>query len=132
MTAPTPTPKQTEIVESNIELPPEVHLETSTGRQRLDSWYSATSRRSAYFSTAGSSYQSTADSAAGDATYRADKPRMYGPASQLPCLTAPLPTEWTKIDGRFVMVIIIISYNLFRVYFYVTNIILQLLLHKQL
>ncbi|XP_066147813.1 sphingosine kinase 1-like isoform X2 [Euwallacea fornicatus] len=30
--------------------------------------------------------------------------RMYGPASQLPSLTASLPSGWQCIDGRFVMV----------------------------
>lgn len=87
-----------------IELPSEVTLETqANGRQRLDSWYSAASRRSAYFSTNGSSYQSTADSTlGGDST--GDKPRMYGPASQLPCLTTSLPSNWVRLDGRFVMV----------------------------
>lgn len=85
-------------VENDVELPPEVHLETDSGRQRLDSWYSAASRRSTYFSTTGSSYQSTADSG----TSR--QSRMFGPASQLPCLTAPLPPNWTQTTGRFVMV----------------------------
>lgn len=90
----------------NIELPPEVTLETqtNTGRQRLDSWYSAASRRSAYFSTTGSSYQSTADSALGGGDDASDRPRMYGPASQLPCLTTTLPPSWTTIEGGFVMV----------------------------
>lgn len=29
---------------------------------------------------------------------------MYGPASQLPCLTAPLPSNWKCMSGRFIMV----------------------------
>ncbi|KAF5279753.1 hypothetical protein FQA39_LY05443 [Lamprigera yunnana] len=50
-------------ISTNFELPSEVHLETTNGgRQRLDSWYSAASRRSTYFSTTGSSYQSTTES----------------------------------------------------------------------
>lgn len=87
----------------NIELPSEVTLETQVGRQRLDSWYSAASRRSAYFSATGSSYQSTTDSGAGDGVDK-EKPRMYGPASQLPCLTTPLPSTWKCIEGKFIMV----------------------------
>lgn len=96
-------------VGSNLDLPAEVHLETQTGRQRVDSWYSATSRRSAYFSATGSSYQSTTESSAGgggtETQCRYEKPNMYGPASQLPCLTsATLPPSWKCISGRFVMV----------------------------
>ncbi|KAL1516968.1 hypothetical protein ABEB36_000794 [Hypothenemus hampei] len=92
---------------STLDLPTEVHLETQQGRQRLDSWYSAHSRRSTYFSTGGSSYQSTTDSGLGDGdncTIRNRTRRMFGPASQLPSLTAPLPVEWKCIEGRFVMV----------------------------
>lgn len=89
-------------VSSNLDLPQEVHLETETGRPRVDSWYSANSKRSAYFSATGSSYQSTADS--GDVRNNGEKPRVYGPASQLPCLTAPLPETWKCIDGRFIMI----------------------------
>lgn len=103
-TAPLVTASPVTITENNIELPAEVHLETDFGRQRLDSWYSAASRRSAYFSTTGSSYQSTADSAAGDVGDTSQRPRMYGPASQLPCLTAPLPADWTCLRGKFIMV----------------------------
>ncbi|CAH0546239.1 unnamed protein product [Brassicogethes aeneus] len=88
---------------SNLDLPTEVHLETDAGRPRVDSWYSANSKKSAYFSATGSSYQSTADS--GEHRPNADeKPRMFGPASQLPCLTAPLPASWKCISGGFIMV----------------------------
>ncbi|XP_066260210.1 sphingosine kinase 1-like isoform X1 [Euwallacea similis] len=86
-----------------LDLPPVVHLETEEGRPRVDSWYSARSRRSAYFSTGGSSYQSTTDSGLGDNVDSTNR-RMYGPASQLPSLTASLPSGWQCIDGRFVMV----------------------------
>nr|XP_023018874.1 sphingosine kinase 2-like [Leptinotarsa decemlineata]XP_023018876.1 sphingosine kinase 2-like [Leptinotarsa decemlineata] len=89
---------------SNLDLPAEVNLETQTGRPRVDSWYSANSRKSAYFSTTCSSYQSTSDSAAGDVPAATEKPRMYGPAPQIPCLPAPLPSTWKCISGRFVMV----------------------------
>ncbi|KAI4471937.1 sphingosine kinase [Holotrichia oblita] len=86
---------------STLDLPTEVTLETQEGRQRLDSWYSAASKRSAYFSATGSSYQSTADSSDEDSQ---GKCRMYGPASQLPCLTASLPSNWVCLEGKFVMV----------------------------
>lgn len=56
-------------VDNKFELPPEVHLETESGRQRLDSWYSAASKRSAYFSTTGSSYQSTTESSGGKKSF---------------------------------------------------------------
>ncbi|XP_072378105.1 sphingosine kinase 1-like [Diabrotica undecimpunctata] len=94
------------IVGSNVDLPSEVNLETKAGRPRVDSWYSANSRRSAYFSATGSSYQSTADSAGavGASPNPAERPRMYGPASQIPAVLAPLPTKWECISGRFVMV----------------------------
>lgn len=72
-------------------------------RQRLDSWYSATSKRSAYFSATGSSYQSVVESGAGD-HHGSHKVHMYGPASQLPALTAPVPANWQCKDGDFVMV----------------------------
>lgn len=84
---------------STLDLPAEVTLETQEGRQRLDSWYSAASKRSAYFSATGSSYQSTADS---EDDLARGKCRMYGPASQLPCLTAPVPSNWVCLEGTLV------------------------------
>ena len=99
-------PKMEDIINSNVEstseLPSELNLETDMGRQRLDSWYSAASRRSAYFSATGSSYQSTADSAAGDP--ESAKFKMYGPPSTLPSLNTSLPSTWTILNGKFVMV----------------------------
>ncbi|ERL89106.1 hypothetical protein D910_06483 [Dendroctonus ponderosae] len=92
---------------SSMDFPSEVHLETDEGRPRVDSWYSAHSRRSAYFSLGGSSYQSTTDSGLGDGDNvdSGDRPRrMYGPSPQLPSLTSVLPGDWKCIDGRFVMV----------------------------
>lgn len=87
----------------NIEIPTEMNLETQTGRQRVDSWYSAASKRSAYFSaTTNSSYQSTADS--GPDENHKNNVRMYGPPSQLPCLNAPPPSNWQCMEGRFIMV----------------------------
>lgn len=86
-------------------------------RPRLDSWYSATSRKSAYYSTADSMYQSVAerlsngggdDDAGGvdcvDAGSSKPPAQMYGPASALPALTAPVPDGWTVERGEFVMV----------------------------
>ncbi|XP_060520987.1 sphingosine kinase 2 [Cylas formicarius] len=92
---------------SNLNLPAEVQLESQGARQRVDSWYSARSKRSAYFSAGGSSYQSTADSGVdhGDVGTSSESPgRLYGPPSQLPCLTTPLGDVWKCISGRFVMV----------------------------
>ncbi|GLH14474.1 Sphingosine kinase 2 [Gryllus bimaculatus] len=80
-------------------------------RPRLDSYYSATSRRSTYFSTTGSSYQSLVDSASAGGSGSEIEPRgpassvrMYGPPSRLPALTQPAPPHWKAIDGEFVMV----------------------------
>lgn len=92
-------------------------LETQQGhpspgyyRPRLDSWYSATSRKSAYFSTADSMYQSVAEKLSNGDAGGLDFPdskvpaQMYGPASRLPALTAPVPDSWTVERGEFVMV----------------------------
>lgn len=89
-------------------------LETTMGiaaagtyRPRLDSWYSANSRKSAYFSTADSMYQSVAekmsscDSDNGEFKVPA---QMYGPAPSIPALTTPVPDNWTVEKGEFVMV----------------------------
>lgn len=77
-------------------------------RQRLDSWHSANSRKSAYYSTSESVYRSIADelSAEGSQTGASGKQsiQMYGPASALPALTAPVPGDWTVESGEFVMV----------------------------
>lgn len=84
---------------STFDLPTEVTLETQEGRQRLDSWYSAASKKSAYFSATGSSYQSTADS---EEAGSPGKCRMYGPGSQLPCLTTPVPSDWVCLEGNYI------------------------------
>lgn len=73
---------------------------TRESRQRLDSWYSATSRKSAYFSSAGSDYMSVTDSKGENS----ELVRVYGPASRLPALTAPVPPDWKCIEGEFIMV----------------------------
>lgn len=88
-------------------------LETTTGyplvsdsyRPRLDSWYSANSRKSAYYSTADSMYQSVAErmSSCGDSVDGAPA-QMYGPAASIPALTAPVPDTWTVETGEFIMV----------------------------
>lgn len=77
-------------------------------RQRLDSWYSANSRKSAYFSTAESVYQSIGDRTS---NYGSDcdetnkyPVQMYGPAPSVPALTAPVPSYWTSETGEFIMV----------------------------
>lgn len=75
-------------------------------RPRLDSWYSANSRKSAYYSTADSVYQSVGEKMSqfnqNDSTYRTA--RMFGPSSNIPALTTPVPDHWTKLTGEFIMV----------------------------
>lgn len=74
-----------------------------TFRPRIDSWYSATSRKSTYFSTVDSIYES--DRASNEGTPNgANVAQMYGPPSRLPALTAPVSDGWKTIDGEFVMV----------------------------
>ncbi|KFB52893.1 AGAP006995-PA-like protein [Anopheles sinensis] len=87
-------------------------LETGTNldsfRPRIDSWYSATSRKSTYFSTVDSVYES--DKASNDDPTEKMGPngaafvQMYGPPSRLPALTASVPESWQSITGDFVMV----------------------------
>lgn len=88
--------------------PENVNTATFAHRQRLDSWHSANSRKSAYYSTNESVYRSIADelSASGSDTNAAGNHsiRMYGPASTIPALTAPVPSDWTVENGDFVMV----------------------------
>lgn len=79
-------------------------------RPRLDSWHSTNSRKSAYFSTTESIYQSVADQMSvydseidGDHSSKYQN-QMYGPASNIPALTAPVPDDWISETGEFVMV----------------------------
>uniref|UniRef100_A0A1Q3G0Z1 sphingosine kinase n=1 Tax=Culex tarsalis TaxID=7177 RepID=A0A1Q3G0Z1_CULTA len=72
-----------------------------TFRPRIDSWYSATSRKSTYFSTQDSIYES--DRASNEGTTVGPN-QMYGPPSRLPALTAPVPDTWKSLSGEFVMV----------------------------
>lgn len=70
--------------------------------QRVDSWYSVNSRRSAFFSTRGSEYHSVTSS-----TSEMRSPVhacMHGPASRLPSLMSSLPSHWVHEEGEFVMV----------------------------
>lgn len=82
-------------------------INPSTYRSRADTWYSANSRKSAYFSATESVYQSVNDKISG---YESDveqlnySVQMYGPASTLPALTTPVPETWTSETGEFVMV----------------------------
>ncbi|CAD7080619.1 unnamed protein product [Hermetia illucens] len=86
-------------------------LETTSGtnsfRPRGDSWYSATSRRSTYFSASESVYQSINDKhSEPDSSFKYDKStaQMFGPASTIPALTAPVPSTWKSEEGEFVLV----------------------------
>ncbi|XP_045464751.1 sphingosine kinase 2-like [Harmonia axyridis] len=98
-------PKDVELSPINIGSSPDISTSTDhhATRQRLDSWYSANSRRTAYFSANESTFQSTADHETGDSTSK-EKPRMYGPASQLPCLTVALESPWVCVEGKYLMV----------------------------
>lgn len=78
-------------------------------RPRLDSWHSAHSKKSAYFSTTESFYQSVGDQISDygselDGDYMKRTNPIYGPASRLPALTAPVPSDWTIETGEFIMV----------------------------
>ncbi|KAK9892636.1 hypothetical protein WA026_021014 [Henosepilachna vigintioctopunctata] len=97
--------KDVELSPVNMGSNPDVAIpgDPHTTRQRLDSWYSAASRRTAFFSATESSYQSTAENEGGNASGK-EKPRIYGPASQLPCLNASLSSPWVCIEGRYLMV----------------------------
>jgi sphingosine kinase len=81
-------------------------LETGHGRDRLDSWFSATSRKSTYFSTADSVYESVTDrSSFSNSRLGTNNCQMYGPPSRLPALTTAIhDTNWKTIEGEFVMV----------------------------
>ncbi|XP_057331534.1 sphingosine kinase 2-like isoform X1 [Microplitis mediator] len=93
-----------DVVGENLSLETEIQ-----SRTRLDSFYSATSRKSTYYSTgSASSYHSMEDS--GSLTPDGEDPDtvynriMYGPSSSLPALTAQLPNDWIQIKGEFVAV----------------------------
>ncbi|XP_013190727.2 sphingosine kinase 1 [Amyelois transitella] len=70
--------------------------------QRVDSWYSVNSRRSAFFSTRGSEYHSVTSE---NSEMRSPvHVCMHGPASHLPSLMSQLPSHWTQEEGEFIMV----------------------------
>ncbi|XP_011630564.1 sphingosine kinase 2 [Pogonomyrmex barbatus] len=76
-------------------------------RQRLDSFYSATSAKSTYFSTgSASSYHSMDDDDSTEIGTEniCNNQVMYGPSSTLPALTTQLSNCWTTIQGEFIMV----------------------------
>lgn len=81
----------------------EVFTSAANGKhQRVDSWYSVNSRRSAFFSTRGSEYHSvTSDGSELRSPVHAC---MHGPASHLPSLMSQLPSHWVHEEGEFVMV----------------------------
>nr|XP_034831270.1 sphingosine kinase 1 [Maniola hyperantus] len=70
--------------------------------QRVDSWYSVNSRRSAFYSTRGSDYHSVTSS--GSEMRSPVHACMHGPASHLPSLVSQLPSHWVHEEGEFVMV----------------------------
>lgn len=67
-------------------------------RERLESWYSVSSKRTAYFSTSDSQYQSVHDE------HDPNNVCMFGPPSSLPSLISPVPDDWIVIEDEFVMV----------------------------
>lgn len=79
------------------------------GRSRLDSFYSVGSKRSSYFSMADSVYEDVHDGQSQIGGARAlngnggTKAQMYGPPSNIPALTAAVPSTWTVMEGEFVM-----------------------------
>lgn len=94
--------REDDVIMENITLETEVE-----GRQRLDSFYSATSAKSTYFSTSSvSSYHSIDDTdlKGPDIENITSSPIMYGPSSTIPALTAQLPNSWVQDQGEFVMV----------------------------
>lgn len=81
----------------------DVFTSNLTGKhQRVDSWYSVNSRRSAFFSTRGSEYHSV--TSGGSEMRSPVHACMHGPASHLPSLMSQLPSHWVREEGEFVMV----------------------------
>ncbi|GBP92895.1 Sphingosine kinase 2 [Eumeta japonica] len=70
--------------------------------QRVDSWYSVNSRRSAFFSARGSEYHSVTESISDMRS--PSHTCMHGPASHLPSLVSQLPSHWVHEEGEFVLV----------------------------
>ncbi|CAB3247748.1 unnamed protein product [Arctia plantaginis] len=88
----------------DCEEPTEVFTNAINGKQhqRVDSWYSVNSRRSAFFSTRGSEYHSVTSS--GSEMRSPVHACMHGPASHLPSLMSQLPSHWVQEEGEFVLV----------------------------
>ncbi|XP_045496138.1 sphingosine kinase 1-like [Colias croceus] len=82
----------------------DVFTSTVTGNkhQRVDSWYSVNSRRSAFYSTRGSEYHSV--TSGGSEMRSPVHACMHGPAPHLPSLMSQLPSHWVHEEGEFVMV----------------------------
>lgn len=84
----------------------DVFTNTANGKhhthQRVDSWYSVNSRRSAFYSSRGSEYHSV--TSAGSEMRSPVHACMHGPASHLPSLMSQLPSHWVHEEGEFVMV----------------------------
>lgn len=69
---------------------------------RQDSFYSVSSQKSAYYSIAESSYQSTSE--VGSDYDDPSNVNMYGPLSNLPSFSSALPKDWITQEGDFVMI----------------------------
>lgn len=88
----------------DCEEPTEVFTSAINGKQhqRVDSWYSVNSRRSAFFSTRGSEYHSV--TSGGSEMRSPVHACMHGPASHLPSLMSQLPSHWVQEEGEFILV----------------------------
>nr|XP_018901171.1 PREDICTED: sphingosine kinase 2-like [Bemisia tabaci] len=77
-----------------------LNLETKErlDHSRRDSFHSLCSRKSTYLSAHESDYLSLSDDCNNSNT------QMFGPPSQIPALTQPVPPHWTVYEGEFVMV----------------------------
>lgn len=84
-----------------------ISLETSANqsfRSRCDSWFSAGSRKSTFYSIPESIYHSIAGDSFCDADDEIKEIRHFGPASEAPALSDPVPETWTVEEGSFIMV----------------------------
>ncbi|KAJ8683243.1 hypothetical protein QAD02_019035 [Eretmocerus hayati] len=78
------------------------------GRRRCDSFFSAKSRKSTYFSTGSgsisSTYHSVNENGDPNCNMNGKDTIVYGPPPTLPALTTKVPSSWVKVEGEFVMV----------------------------
>uniref|UniRef100_A0A336LKV8 CSON011479 protein n=1 Tax=Culicoides sonorensis TaxID=179676 RepID=A0A336LKV8_CULSO len=73
-------------------------IEQNNPRGRLDSWFSANSKKTTYLSVSDSRYESINNES------NINNVCMYGPPSSLPSLISPISHDWKVIEDDFVMV----------------------------